>query len=427
MDRIEEALEREKQKFDSLQAPDEMEWRLRRALDSGKMRRKPLRRLAMVASLIFILFFTYHFETLAYYGKSILGYDVVMSQTLRDLNELGKGQRIGKTHTFSNGVNLTLDGIMVDDSQLLAFYRLEVPQGDVDDMPFLSALEMKGLLGSYPPSSGQGELQRDGKGILWVHSFDPPRFYERHLKFQGYLEVNGRLEEFSINFQLDRHKAMGHHIKQRLNRSIHLKGQKVHFDSILASKTQTVIRGSLASRVDLALEKMTGNQVRPSVDFNLIANGKKLESRSGELSTSLKGIRFKHDFDPLPEDLEDLKIQIIGLTIDKKLNETLSIHEGIELEVEGQRIQILSIQAKEGKTEITFETEESVLLPGVELIADGEVIPLKATHSEEFRKTNRGVLKRRTILFEGTGEVLRLKLNHIHYTQEFNETLEIPL
>ena len=103
MDRIEEALEREKQKFDSLQAPDEMEWRLRRALDSGKMRRKPLRRLAMVASLIFILFFTYHFETLAYYGKSILGYDVVMSQTLRDLNELGKGQRIGKPIPLAMG------------------------------------------------------------------------------------------------------------------------------------------------------------------------------------------------------------------------------------------------------------------------------------------------------------------------------------
>lgn len=43
-------------------------------------------------------------DTLAFYGKKLIGYESVMNGTLKELNQLGKGQIIGKSHTFSRGI-----------------------------------------------------------------------------------------------------------------------------------------------------------------------------------------------------------------------------------------------------------------------------------------------------------------------------------
>ncbi len=73
-------------------------------------------------------------DTLAYYGKKLIGYDMVMNGTLQELNQLGKGQEIGEAYTFQNGVTLSLDGIMLDGNQLLAFYTLYDPRGTIGEI-----------------------------------------------------------------------------------------------------------------------------------------------------------------------------------------------------------------------------------------------------------------------------------------------------
>ena len=428
---IEKILAENKKHFNELEAPEEMEMRLSNALNTRKAKDPQWKKIAMVASLIIVFIFTYNYNTFAYYGKKLLGYDTILSQTLQDLNELGKGQEIGKSVTFDNGAKIILDGIMVDDNQLLAFYRIKDPNIIEEHSNLnISPLSINGFFKEYNPGFAQGEFKKESHEVVMIHSFESPSFYEKKLKLKGSFEVNGQFEEFSIDFTLDRNKAMGHSIKQNINKSITLDHQEIHFKDIVATQTQTVIKGSLASLLDLAMEQVSGQQVRPAIDFNLIANGKTLEPLGSGLSSGTKGITFDHIFDTLPKDLEELKLQIKHLTIEKKVNKKIAIQKEKtkEIEVEGQRISILEITESIGdRTEITIESEESVLLPGIQLVIDGQAKNLEEMHSEEYIKTNNQILKRRTLSFKGTGKDLQLKLNKIHYKKEYDEIIDIPI
>lgn len=430
MKEIEDLLREKKEELEALEMPEDMEERLSQILDKEKRKRFPRQRIAIVACLIITILFSYNYEVLADYGKKILGYDTVMSQTLQDLNELGKGQEIGKKVTFKNEVELTLDGIMVDDNQLLVFYRIRDPRAKDGDTSFSMIPTIRGLFKEYTPSSGQGEFKEDQHELIMVHSFEPLDFYEQNLKFQGNFESNGQFEEFSIPFSLDRRKAMGHSIKQKINKKINLDNQEVHLKNIIATETQTLVKGSLGSPLDLFREQLLGEQVRPEINFNLIADGKVMEPLGSGLSTSMKGIEVEHRFDALPKNLKELKLQIKNLRVDKKIDEIVEIKRGEKkkIEIEGRKIEILHIENSiEGRTEVTIESQEDVLLPGIELIIDGQATQLEMTHSEEYRKTNQAIVKKRILSFKGTGEELQLKLKHIHYEKEFNEIIDIPI
>lgn len=71
----------------------------------------------------------------------------------KQLNQLGKGQTIGKSHTFSNGVSLTLDYVMLDENQLLLFYTIYDPIGHVDDHNITPFMSVKAFWGDYVTSS----------------------------------------------------------------------------------------------------------------------------------------------------------------------------------------------------------------------------------------------------------------------------------
>lgn len=94
-------------------------------------------------------------DTFAYYGKRLLGFDEVMTDTLKNLNKIGKGQIIDNSYTFNNGVNVTLNGIMMDDNQLLAFYTIKSPKGYVDKI-HLQTSYLEGLVGKHHMESGSG-------------------------------------------------------------------------------------------------------------------------------------------------------------------------------------------------------------------------------------------------------------------------------
>ncbi|MGI6227572.1 MAG: DUF4179 domain-containing protein, partial [Peptococcales bacterium] len=135
MTEIEDMLRKQGEKIYQIEAPPEMEERMRLALENSS-RRKRIRKMwfPKVAVLFMILFlFSSQIDTFAYYGKKLLGYDQVMTGTLRELNELGSGQTIGKSCSFKNGVSITLDGIMLDDNQMLVFYTMKDPRGTVDE------------------------------------------------------------------------------------------------------------------------------------------------------------------------------------------------------------------------------------------------------------------------------------------------------
>jgi hypothetical protein len=178
MNKTEQMLNEGKAILDQLQAPPELENRLRTALIRTTKKRKEKVRLSvkvLIACLVLFLVISFNFETLAYYGKKLAGYDQVMNGTLQQLNNLGKGQLIGKSYTFKNGVQVTLDGVMLDDTQLLAFLTVKDTRGNVDDTDIgLSSLHFKGFYKHYMAESGQGiineeKMKKNGSTALSPH------------------------------------------------------------------------------------------------------------------------------------------------------------------------------------------------------------------------------------------------------------------
>ncbi len=430
---IEDLSKEKRDFFKNIKAPDEMEDRLRKALNHKRPKNFKVKRLALVAGLLLAFIFTYNYNTFAYYGKRLLGYEGVMSESLKDLNNLGKGQEIGRSYEFPGGIKITLDGVMVDDSQLLVFYRIQDPNAKrEEDFESLSVdhPRIRGLVYEYVPRVGQGEIKKEKGEIYWAYSFAPPKLMEKKLKFQGQIKIGKDYKDFSIPFNLDRNKAMGHSIKQKLNKIITIQDQEIKFKSILATNTQTIIKGSLASLIDLALENFKGELIRPQVDFTLLVDGQVYEPIGSGTSSGSKGITFDHIFEPLPEDLKDLKLAIIGLTIDKRLKKVIPIEKGKDqiIEIDGQKLEILNIQEIKDTTEVTIKSDEDVLFPDIKLIVGGEDIKLDRVHSEDYEKTREGDLfKIRTLSFKGKGKELKLKINKIHYKNEIYEVVDIPL
>jgi hypothetical protein len=99
MSEIEKHLSEEGEEIRTLKAPDALENRLRMRLKSTPPKRnKTWKKWSVIAaSLLFAFFFTYQFETIAFYGKEIFGYDAVLTDSLRELNEQGRGQVIEKS------------------------------------------------------------------------------------------------------------------------------------------------------------------------------------------------------------------------------------------------------------------------------------------------------------------------------------------
>jgi hypothetical protein len=129
MANLEKILEQEKQRMDNLAVPNEMEDRFRATLAKIPQRvpqKKSNFKLKVAAAILVFFLFSYNMDTLAYYGKQLIGFENVMTGTLQELNEMGKGQLINQSHTFQNGVKITLDGIMLDDNNMVVFYTISL-------------------------------------------------------------------------------------------------------------------------------------------------------------------------------------------------------------------------------------------------------------------------------------------------------------
>jgi len=430
MSEIEQMLNNRKQELDQIEVPEEMEARLSDALTkrADKKINRSWKKLIAVACLT-VLLAGYNFDALAFYGKKLIGYDQVLNGTLKQLNELGKGQLIGKTHTFKNGTSVILDGVMLDDNQLLAFYTAKDPKGKVDDIGL--RVSLKGFLKEYF-MSGHGVMNDEKTEIKWVASFEPPLFLEKTFDLQMVLNEGNKSETGQITFKLDRSKAMGYTLKQRLNKTIEIDGSSIHFDTISASPTSTAVNGSIQNIVELAKDQLTGERIRPgALKLRLIANGKEVASQSGGMSTDLKGITFHQEFDALPSDLTSLNIKLESFAADHDINQEINLQKtlhDLEVDIEGQSIVINKLHESNGDTYITITTKDTTVLKRVHLIMDQNRVDLEETINNSYNKlVNDGVMHTRTLHFKGTGETYRLDLERMTYKKVYNKTINITL
>lgn len=434
MKEVEKILSEKKIEMDNIEVPEELESRLYKALEnssSARIKKRNWKPVVAAACVVFLLI-GYNFNALAYYGKKLLGYDQVMNGTLRQLNELGKGQPIGKSYTFKNGLTVILDGIMVDENQLLAFYTVKDIKGEIDKANNPRMSSIKGLIKEYNPEGGHGQMNDEKTEISWIHSFEKPSMFEKTLHLKMDLIENNKIEVGEISFRIDPSKAMGHTLKQNINKTIKSGDTKLHFESIVASPTKTVLYGSMQNIIELAKDQMLGERLRPNnVEIKLIANGQEVDWQGGGMGTDMKGIKFHSEYDALPENLESIKLIIVSFSVDRDVNKKVDVDKDLEndeIEVLGQNIEINKVYESDGSTYITFTTRDDVILTKVGLMVDGERVSLKETISSDLKKLEDGtILHTRTMLFPKTGDKYQLSIEKMTYTQAYNKIINIPL
>ena len=432
MNKVEEMLMENKQVLDQIEIPLQMEERLRNKLrDLPEGRNKNLYfKMKIAAACILVLLIATQSNTMANYGRRLMGYDHIMSGTLQHLDQLGKGQVINKSFQFKNGVSVTLDAIMLDENQLLAFYTLK---GNGMELDHFHTDGIEGKFVTYHPQSGTGEINKEETEVKWVESFEPPKFYEKKLSLHfAWLNAEAGNESGEITFTLDRNQAMGHTLKKDLNQSIVIDGHQIRLETILASPTTTVIKGVIQYPWELAWDQLRGERIRPKeVSMQLLANGEEIAKQGGGMGTDANGIRFHHDYDALPANLDKLQIQVTGFLADHDVKEKVNLDKealDTQLNILGQEILLNELKESKGDTYLTISTEDSIVLTSVQMIMDGKTVRLEETLSDTEEKNPDGsIIHSRTLHFKGTGQKLQLYIERMTYEEKCNEIINIPV
>lgn len=432
MNKTEILLTQQKKRIEELEAPADMEARLGGVLE--KQPHKNYRRMGKIfglAACILLLIMLSQADTLAYFGQRLLGYDQVMNGTLQELNELGKGQIIDKSYTFKKGPTITLDGVMMDDNQLIAFFTIRGEQKQIEQIR-LSALDG---IRNYEFHSSMGEYNQAKTAIKYQASFAPPYFFEKQLAFKfewlGTSAGAGKQESGEITFRLDRKKAMGHSLKQHLDRTITIDGRKIRLQSILATPTKTVVQGVIQYPWELAQDQLQGERIRPAaIEMDLLVNGHSIEKQGGGMSTDLKGIRFSQEYDALPAPLETLQIKLTRFTADFDVKKKVDIEKEVQdqaIQVLGQKLIMNKVTESKGCSLLTISSDESLVLTRVYMLIDGKKAALEETVADDYQKNLDGIMHTRTLRFNGTGQKLQLCIERMTFSVECSETIDIPI
>ncbi len=339
--------------------PEELENRLRGSLQK-KRRKKPYGLLA--AALVALLFMTYNFSAIAYYTRQFMGFDNIMDGTLQDLNELGKGQIIGRGCTFSDGTEFILEGIMVDGNQLIAFVTESFPES----REYLSArpLSIKGFLKRYRQHGGVSEFSADHTTAKSIYYFDPPGPLARNLAVDLFYLNGGVAEKGRIAFSLDRNKAMGFFIKEKIGRTIMLGGNsRLRLDTVTVSPTMTSIEGIL---------ELSGDHAPPDPDsgyldylglemeLKLFADEREVKPRGGHMGGHAGKYKFSVGFDTLFADVSSVEIVLTGLSAHQEINKAVELSSGEQnllLDLEGNDIVLKRLDISDSSATLIFLTK----------------------------------------------------------------------
>lgn len=318
MSNIEDRLLEGKARLSGLSVPDELEARLRKALNTAVPRRKAIRNVksgwriaAAVLAVMLIAGNQYH--ALAYFGKTLIGFDGVVSGTLSELNKQGKGQTVDKHVHFADGTMLTVDGIMSDENQFIMYYTLSNPNG-LDHDGGLIPIRLKGFRTDsrmQSGSSGPTDERTETKGMM---SFDPvsPLAKKLTLSYWEKLPANGQSRQGQITFPYHPDEAMLTKIKQSVNETITVEGHTITIGTITATPTMTLIEGTLQAEND-KLNQVVLNEVE------LIANGDSVHWFKSDVHRTKDGKVFSLRFDSLPENLHSVQLIL------KKTGDTVQI------------------------------------------------------------------------------------------------------
>lgn len=425
---VEERLADEKKRIASINAPEDLEMRLRNALDAVPVKRKkklsPIWKIAAVVLLITVISGN-SYNAFAYYGKKIFGFDDVIQGTLQQLNEQGMGQSIDQKTTLADGTELTINGIMADANQFIVYYTLNNPKGLDETEDQFRPFKIDGFLTDSNVASGVSLINEEQTEIKGTMTFDSVSPFSKKLTLHYWEPLqNGQMSEGTITFPYNPNQAMVTQIKQKINKKIKVDKGSITFKSITATPTMTVIRGNLNveyfDRIKLGLQ-----------GIELIANGSPVQILGSGSQSSFGGRTFDIRFDTLPKELHSLQLVFKEFVGYQKLEQKYSLaadRSSEPLMLGDKELWIKEVSKTSQGIEVTIATEDDVLLDGVSIETENESTPLTTTiHHKELKQTNGKLLKERTLLFETQSQPDNIRIQGIHYVKEYNKVIEIPV
>lgn len=316
MNNIEDRLLEERVRLSELSTPEELEARLRKALNTAIPRRKKKRIVkrswAIAAAILaFMLVAGNQYHVLAYYAKMLLGFDKAIYNTLSELDKHGKGQAVNERFQLEDGTMLTINGLMSDENQFILYYTLSNPNG----LRSYDGFEFIGITGFQTDSdfiisgatTGPTGGVTETKGYVAVNSVSPLA-KELTLSYWYKLPESDQRREGQITFPYRPDEALPTKIKQSVN--VTFNDQTITIGTITATPTMTRIEGTLDLKNDQLKQAVLNG-------IDLIANGDSVSlfSSSWQYTTGA----FSMKYDALPENLQSLKLIL------KKTGDTVQI------------------------------------------------------------------------------------------------------
>lgn len=421
MNKLEKALEDKKIEIGDIHAPDNFEEIIREKLEFNKKKNKRFNITKIASVFIMIIILGYNSSTLAFYGRNLLGYENVMNDTLLELSNLGQGQVIDKEVVFFDGLRVRLDMIMLDGNGLILFYSIKDESGKIDIEDINLSTNIKGLFYNTG-HAGYGEYIESENEQRWVLiTSQRPKIFNQRISFG--INYNNSYEE--IEFKLDRRLAVGETIRFNVDKRIEILGREIEVEEISASSVSTIVSGNLQSIVSLGRDIFNKDRVfYDRIDMSLMADGVEVEKLGSGLSTNLKGTNFSIRFDALPEGTNNISLVLNSLNVRRKLSDEIEIELGSEnnISVFNEELLIKGSFVENGKTYIEIESREGIRVPSINLLSDDEVYYLEDTINIDYFKTLEGEIRyARTLVFNGSGDNLRLKMGDIIYEELIDE------
>jgi hypothetical protein len=429
MNSIEQKLLEEQKKLTDITAPPELEQRLAQALYAKQVKFFPFKRWVplSVAAIVLVIFITYQSNAIAYYGKKLLGFDTLMTQSLKDLNEDGFGQNIEQSFLLENGTTLTINGLMSDENRLVVYITLANEEGLPDDLDrIFTPQSITGFFTNANINSSYYEISDDKTKMTGILQYDSINAFSKKLKLQYYYWKNDtEIIEGAVTFPYNHKEAWQTKMKQSINKKLKVDKGTVNVKTITATPTQTVIEGTFNVE----------NYDRLSHGFDgveLIVNGQPLPLEGYSSSSSFgKNNAFSIEYGGLPEDVDSLEIHMKNFIGYKEINKSISL-TGKEvnrvISFENGELTINNIQLND-ELNIRISTSDSILLDKVSFINEEQKkIPLKTTINQQLTKTNdETILNMRTLVFKTKSTPLELHIGGLHYMKEYNKKIDIPL
>ncbi|WP_336784591.1 DUF4179 domain-containing protein [Paenibacillus sp. MMO-177] len=436
MNAIEDKIHRHKQNLNQIQAPAELEDRLRQALhripDKKRRNNRALMWSISAAAALLIIVSTYQYPAFAYIGGKLLNRVELSSLSFSEVAEQGYGQTVNKSKTFKDGSVITINGVIADDNAFLMYYTIKLPEGltfNNDEFIRYGVTKLKGFLTNAKMTEGSVDYSKDKAQFQGVYKFEPVNPFSRTLtaNFSERLD-SGEQEIHPISFKFDANKAMKSIINEQIGRAVPVDEGTIHYDSVIASPTSTVIRGHYE------LNNNGGHPMFPG-KTKLFVNGTEVKSfgyRSGGLDGK-NTPTFEFSYDVLPTDkIESLEIVLDTFSGYRKITEPIPLTSPSDhsIKINNEKLWIRSVTKTESGYDIVIARKEFTILDSANLFvqAGGKKVPIASiSASRPWDLGNGNVLREQTYSVQTQDKPEFLGLGGFHYIKEYNTKIAIPI